>query len=120
MNLKIYGKSLLISILIILILTFIVTFFNYIGLFGLGFVLVTSYIIPFIALFIGSFLIGIKSNNKGWLEGIKFGLILNIIFFIFNYLAFSAGFSLNNIIFYLIVLVSSILGSMVGISMKKA
>lgn len=117
--LKNYSKSLGISVLILLVLTFIVTLLNYIGLFGLSMVNIFSYITPFLSLFIGSFILGKKSNNKGWLEGLKFGLIMNIIFLLFNYLAFESGFSLSNIILYIIVLIASILGSMIGISLKK-
>ena len=113
------GKSFLISLIIILILTFVITFFNYIGLFSLSIVNAFSYITPFIALFIGGFLMGKGSISKGWLEGIKFGLISIIIFFIFNYLAFDSFFNLSNIILYVITLIASVLGSMIGISLKN-
>lgn len=112
------SKSLLISIILILILTFIITLFNYIGLFNLNLVNIFSYIIPFISFFIGGFLLGKKSINKGWLEGLKLGLISIFILFIFNFLAFNDGFSTSNIILYTIVLISNILGSMIGISKK--
>ena len=78
-----------------------------------------SYIIPFLSFFIGGFILGRKSINKGWLEGIKLGLICIFILFIFNFLAFNQGYSLNNLINYLIVLLANILGSMIGINTKK-
>ena len=113
------SKSLLISIIILLITTFIITLFNYIGIFGLGLVNIFSYIIPFIAFFIGGFLLGKKSINKGWLEGLKLGLICIFILFIFNFLAFNEGYSISNLILYSIILIANILGSMLGINKKK-
>ncbi len=117
--LKRIGKSLGISLSILLGMTLLVTIFNYIGLFGTKIVNVFSYITPFIALFIGGVIVGKESINKGWLEGIKYGLICVFIFFIFNFLAFDTGFNTSNIILYIITLVASILGGMIGINMRK-
>lgn len=117
--LKNSSKSLLISIILILILTFIVTLFNYIGLFSLSLVNIFSYIIPFLSFFIGGFLLGKKSSNKGWFEGLKLGLICLFILFIFNFLAFNEGFTISNIILYVITITSNILGGMIGINKKK-
>ena len=117
--LKKLGKSFLISLIILLSLTLIITIFNYIGLFSLGIVNAFSYITPFVSLFIGGLLMGKDSISKGWLEGIKFGIICIIIFFIFKYLAFDSFFNLSNIILYIITLVASILGGMIGINLKK-
>ena len=113
------GKSFLISLITLLVLTLIVTIFNYIGLFNLSIVNIFSYITPFISLFIGGFIMGKNTVNKGWLEGIKFGLICIIIFTIFNYLAFDTFFNISNIILYVITLIASILGSIIGINFKK-
>lgn len=113
------SKSLLISIISILILTFIITLFNYMNIISLSVVNVFSYIIPFISFFIGAFILGKKSLNKGWLEGLKLGLICVFILFIFNFLAFDEGYTIPNIILYGIVLTSNIIGAMIGINMKK-
>lgn len=111
--------SLLISIILSLVLTFIMTLFNYINIINLNIVNIFSYIVPFISFFIGAFILGKKSLNKGWLEGLKLGIISIIVLFIFNFLAFDQGYTLQNIILYIIVLISNILGSMLGISTKK-
>ena len=117
--LKRIGKSLGISLIILLSLTLLITILNYIGLIGTKIVNVFSYITPFISLFIGGIIIGKESLNKGWLEGIKYGIICIIIFFIFNFLAFDTGFNISNIILYIITLVGSILGGMIGINLRK-
>ena len=118
--LKKLGKSLGISIIILLGLTFIITLLNYINLINIKLVTAFSYITPFISFFIGGLLLGKTSINKGWLEGIKFGLIIIILSFIFNYLAFDQGFNISNIILYTITILSSIIGSMVGINLKNS
>lgn len=112
-------KSLGFSIGILLGLTLIITILNYIGIIGTTIVDAFSYITPFIALFIGGLLLGKESNNKGWLEGIKYGLICIVIFFIFNFLAFNQIFNTKSIILYIVTLIASILGGMIGINMKK-
>lgn len=112
-------KSLGFSIGILLGLALIITILNYIGIIGTTIVDAFSYITPFIALFIGGLLLGKKSNNKGWLEGIKYGLICIVIFFIFNFLAFNQIFNTKSIILYIVTLIASILGGMIGINMKK-
>lgn len=112
-------KSMGISFILLLVLTFIITLLNYIGLFNLNVVNIFSYIIPFISFFIGSFILGIKCNSKGWLEGIKLSLVWIFILFIFNFLAFGEGFSLSNLLYYGIILLSNTLGAMVGINRKK-
>ena len=117
--LKRIGKSLGISLILLLGLTLLVTIFNYIGLIGTKIVNAFSYITPFISLFIGGVILGKESINKGWLEGIKYGIICTIIFMIFNYLAFDSLFNLSNIILYIITLIASILGGMIGINLKK-
>ena len=118
--LKKLGKSLGISIIILLVLTFIITLLNYINLINIKIVNIFSYITPFISFFIGGLLLGKTSNNKGWLEGIKFGLVIIFLSFIFNYLAFDQGFNISNIILYTITILSSIIGSMVGINLKNS
>lgn len=118
--LKKLGKSLGISIGILLILTFIITLLNYINLISIKIVTAFSYITPFISFFIGGLLLGKTSINKGWLEGIKFGLIIIILSFVFNYLAFDQGFNISNIILYTITIISSIIGSMIGINLKNS
>lgn len=113
-------KSIGISIIILLLVTFLITLLNYINIISLTIVNAFSYITPFIAFFTGGFLLGKNSFNKGYLEGIKFGLINIILLFIFNYLAFDQGFNIVNIILYLVTIISSILGSVIGINLKNS
>ena len=78
------GFSLLFIIGSLLILTLLLTFFNYFNLFSNGLVSTFKIIIPIISLFAGGFFIGKKSSKKGWLEGLKLSLIFTIILILFN------------------------------------
>ena len=103
----------------LLILTFLVTFFSYFNLMSDKFVSIFKIIIPIISLLIGGFYIGKRSSKKGSIEGFKLGLIFSILLIIFNFLAFDYSFKFKYLLFYFILIVSSILGSMIGISIKK-
>ena len=77
-------------------------------------------IIPTIALLIGGYYIGKKSIKKGFIEGLKLGLTFSIIIVIFNFLAFNNSFEVKYLLFYIILIISAILGSMIGINRKRA
>lgn len=113
--LKKISKSILYTIGSILILTIILTILNYFDIFNGTIVKIFKIINLIISILIGSILIGHKSNNKGWLEGLKFGLIMSVIIFLFNYL----GLNRINYLIYIIILITSIIGGMIGISFKK-
>lgn len=97
-------------------LTLISTLFNYINLFGNTFMNILKVIIPVVSLFIGGFIIGKRTGKKGWLEGIKLGLIFIIILTIFNLLLLDTSFSLKIFIYYLILIISTMFGSMIGVN----
>ena len=117
--LKKLGFSFLYIIGTILISTFIITLLNYFNIISDKVISIFKILIPVISLFIGGFYIGKRSNNKGYLEGLKLGLIFSIFLLIFNFLAFSNSFKLKYLLFYLIIIISSILGSMIGINKRK-
>ena len=117
--LKKLGFSLLYIIGSLLIITFIITTLNYFGIISDKIISIFNILIPTISLFIGGFYIGKKSNNKGYLEGLKLGTIFSILLLIFNFLALSNSFKLKYLLFYLIIIISSIMGSMIGINSNK-
>ena len=69
-----------------------------------------------LSLFIGGFSIGKKSNKKGWLEGLILSIVFIIILLIFNFLAFNNTIEFKNLLYYFIMMVSCIFGSMLGIN----
>jgi len=106
-------------ILSLLIITFIISTLNYFNIISDNVISLFKIFIPIISLFIGGYFIGSKSNNKGYLEGLKLGLIFSLLLIIFNYLAFDNSFKFKYILFYIIFITSSIFGSMIGINKRK-
>ena len=98
------------------ITTIVVTLLNYFGILNGTILNITLTTIIILSLFIGGYLTGKKANKKGYLEGIKFGSIMIILIILLNLIVFKNKFNLINILFYLSLLTSSVLGSMFGIS----
>lgn len=77
-------------------------------------------ILNIIAMSLITFLLALKSGKKilkrGYLEGLKLGLIDIIILIVLNLIFFKAEFNIKMIIYYAIIIITSILGSMFGIS----
>lgn len=116
--LKLLGKSLLYILAITLGLTLLITLFNYVNLFNAKVTTFFKMITPIIAMFVGGFIVGKKAKAKGWLEGLKLGLIMIVLLILMSFLIFKQDWELKNVIFYLILLSSTIFGSMVGISKR--
>ena len=112
-----YLKSMVYTLSIILISTIIITIFNYFNILN-GIVLkVIMLLIPIIGIFVGSFKIGKVSSKKGYIEGIKYSIIWIVIFLIINILA--KDIKLNDIIYFLLIILTSTSASMLGINRKK-
>ncbi|MEG0826557.1 MAG: TIGR04086 family membrane protein [Bacilli bacterium] len=109
------SKGLSCAIASFIILTFIMTLLNYTGLIKYNTVNIIELLIIFISIFIGSFVVGRNSTKKGWLEGLKFSFVFLIILIVFNYLGFNVKFQIKNLLYYFILIISSIFGSMIGI-----
>ncbi len=112
------SKSLAFSFLSIILLTTLTTLLSYFNLITTNIVNIIFYIIPFISFLIGGYLIGKKSNNKGYINGLKFSIFPIIIIFIFNLIVTNKFFILGDLILYSIIIISSILGSILGINKK--
>lgn len=117
--LKNIGISCIFSVGLILILTFILTIFNYINFINNGVFTFFEVFNLVVSVFIGGFLVGKKALKKGWLEGIKFGLVFCFLMFLINYLGFDMNVSFKFIMFNIIILVVAMFGGMVGISFRK-
>ena len=111
--------SILFIIISLIILTFLLTLFSYFNIINDKTVSIFKIIIPIISLLIGGYNIGKNSNKKGWLEGLKLSIIFIILLIIFNLIFFKQGINIKNILYYMIMTISTIFGSMIGISMKK-
>ena len=117
--LKIFGKGFGYSIGILLILTIILTILSFFNVLGPTLVNIFMIINLCLATITGGFITGRNAFNKGWLEGLKFGILFTIIILLFNLLGIGSAFNLLNIVSYVIIIITSIIGSMIGISLKQ-
>lgn len=119
MNLLKYLKSLLYVFIPIFILTIIITLLYYFNLLGSTAISYFKLFSILISVLIGGIYIGSKACKKGWLEGIKIGLEVIVLLFLISYLGFDKGLGIKTILYYILILTSSMLGSMIGINRRK-
>lgn len=101
---------------ILLFFALFITFLNYFNIIGKKTVTIFEIIGPILTLFIGGFLIGKESKQKGWLEGLKLAIIFLVIITLFNYLGLRNHLEMKNLIYYLILTTTCMFGSMIGIN----
>ncbi len=98
--------------------TLFVTLLHYVNWINSKTLSILEILIPLFSLFLGGFVLGRKSKQKGWLEGLKLAGLFLIILILFQYLGLQVHFSIKSILFYLLLLVSCVFGSMLGINKK--
>lgn len=116
--LKKLGKSFLTTFITLIIGIIIITLLNYFNIIGINITNISKIIILGLSIFIGSFSLGKMSIKKGYLEGLKFGLLITFILFFLN-LIITKNIKIRLIILYIIINITSILGSMFGILKSK-
>lgn len=115
--LKNYGYSFLIVISSLLIINLFLTIFSYFNLFSTKVIDIMGFVLMLVFLFISSYILGTKSKKNGYLEGLKFGGIIVLIFILLVILL--DKFLLKSLIYYVILILTSIFGSMLGINKKS-
>ena len=111
-----YLKGFLWVFLTIIVLSFLVTLLHYFNILSGKGLETISLLVPIIGLLLGSIFLGRRSRQKGWLEGIKFGAIYLVIILLFSLLFFHPDFSIKIGLYYVILLLTAMLGSMIGIN----
>lgn len=59
------------------------------------------------------------STSRGIVTGLKVGLFLNALLIFINLILFQSSFKFLRLVYYIILLFSSILGSIIGVNTKK-
>ena len=103
--------------ILLLVGTLVLTLFNYFNIINSKVISIMKFILPVISMFISSYRLGKLSDKKGYLEGLKFGGIVILIFSLLVILL--DKFELKSLIYYLILILTSIMSSTVGINRKK-
>ena len=70
-----------------------------------------------IGTFISGFYLGRNSLKKGYLQGALLGIILSLILFLFS-LLFKNTYTASSLIYYIIIVISSMIGASLGIQKK--
>ncbi len=117
-TLKKYALHFLITVLSLLLTLLLITLPYYFNIINSTTYNILKIILLLLVLFINSYFLGKKAKVKGYLEGIKLALFMIFIFFL-TALITSKSFELKYLLYYTITALSSIFGSMVGISQKK-
>lgn len=103
----------------LVVLTFILTIFNYFDIINGGLFIFFMIFNLVFSVFVGAFLMGKHYKNNGWFEGLKYGFIFLLFVSLLDYFGLSFKFNLKFLMFSLILLITSILGGMVGINFRK-
>ena len=97
--------------------TLVITLINYFDIINGKVVSILKFLLPLLVVLIYSYKLGKVSDKKGYLSGLKFGGIIVVIFMLFVIILDKLTF--KNLFYYLILLLTSIMGSTIGINMKK-
>lgn len=114
-----YLKNMGLLFLLILVFSFFINIFNYFNLLNQATYKTILILFVAVSVFVAAFMLGKSSKKNGYLEGLKFGIISTLSMFLISYLAFDSKISLSNLIYYLILIISSSVGAMFGINKKK-
>lgn len=109
-----YLKSLLFVVVPFIVFSIIISLLYYFNILGDTIYSIFKIIVPSVSLFVGGVYLGKHSKENGWLEGLKLGGGFVLLFFLISIL-FLNSFSFKGIIYYIIILFSSMLGAMFGI-----
>lgn len=116
-KLKKYLMPSLIWFGIFLFYLIILVIFNYLGFLHLSSIVKINFVVISLMTLIFGIINGKKTSKKGYLEGLKYGGIIVGVLFLLN-LIFYRNFNLYILLYYLIVIASSTIGSMIGINLK--
>ena len=108
-------KIYIIFLFIVLISSFLLSFFNILGMSNTISKILSIIIISTTYLVVG-FINGKNANSKGYIQGFKTGILLTMLLFILS--LFSFNFNTKTIIYYGILIILSTIGSTIGINKK--
>lgn len=111
-----YLKIMIIPIGAFLIIPFMLALFN---LFGVGINKIVLIIISALIMLVSGFMIGKKSLKKGFVSGLILGVSF-ILFLTIIGLFFKLEWNIGRVVYYVILIMSSMLGSIIGINKKKS
>ena len=115
---KKYLVSIVITLLAAIVLSFFINILNYFDILNNSFYKALLIIFSIISVFAGSYFLGNNSNNKGYLNGIIFGIVIILVFILLSFI-FTNTLSASSIIYYLILIINSSIAGVIGINKSK-
>lgn len=112
-------KSVAISLLFIFLFLLLISTLYYFNILSSNVVKYLRVLTILLGIFIGSYQIGKKALKNGYLEGLKYGGLILFIFLLIALFFFRDFFQIKFILYDIILLTTSVLGSMIGINRKK-
>lgn len=112
-NYLLYIKYIGIYFLAIIVTSFILAAGSSLNILSLKIIEILTILVPAVMLLILGFKIGKRTRKKGFIEGILYGIIILILTFLLSIL-FDNTMEIKNVLYYLIIIASSMLGSMFG------
>ena len=109
-----YFKSLAISMLGIITIPILLTIFNMFKLYTNKIIII---IVGSILMFISGLILGKKVEKNGYLNGILLSVI-TILFLLIISIIFRFKLNISTLIYYVILIISTVLGSVLGINKK--
>ncbi len=116
---KIIGKNLLYTLSSIVIITFILNLLYYFNLFGDKLMNIFMIITSLICFLVSGREFSKNDKSKGYISGLKIGLIYSILFLVITFIFFNNDFKVFNLIYYILIIISSIFGGMLGNYVNK-
>ena len=113
-----YLKFISIFLIMELAITFIMSLLNLLGVQS-GITSLIIFIFNIILIFILSFINAKKKTKNGYLEGLLLGIIFIFIMILIKLILFNSNFNIATILYYLILIITSIIGGMFGINKKE-
>ena len=113
-----YMKFISIFLIVELMITFIISLLNLMGV-NAGLTTIILLICNVLFFFILNYFNAHINKKKGFLEGIILGLILIFLMILIKIIFFNNSFKITTVIYYLILLITSIFGGMFGVNKKS-
>ena len=112
-----YFKEYLNFLLIIILVSIILGTLSFYYLIEEKVVYIIQYMLLFVVLFINGYKLGMIKHKNGYLEGIKFGLLIDIMLIILG-LFIDKNFNFYKILYYILIILTSTVGSILGVNKK--
>ena len=116
-KIKNFSLSCLFIVCFVIILTFITTILNYFNIISDSTISIIEIITMSLSSLAGGIYLGINSKKGGYKNGIILGLIYSIFLILLDLIFFD--FKFKYLLFYLIIIISSMLGSIIGIQKNR-